>query len=248
MLKLQEYDFETYHCDICDDTQYIEVKDEFGYPVLERCKCQLTRKINRNLKESGLMEEFKKMSLDTFKAVYGYQKTMLDKSIEFLKQIDYTDDKHYKKAWFIVSGQVGSGKTHICTGISSQCILMGKSFEYIRYVSDMPKLAKDQMNFNEDIKYQAERKIDAIKNCEVLYIDDFLKMEFDRMTFQLVWEIIDYRYNKSKLVTIISTEKFYQELKRMDSAFASRIYERTQRDRFYVEIGREDERNYREKE
>ena len=245
MLKLQEYSDNT-HCELCNDTKYIEKVDLNGYLYLVRCSCQTTRKIAYNLKESGLMEDFKRMTLDNFKTDKVYRKFMYDKSIEFLTQLDETTEDHYKKSWLIVSGQVGSGKTHICTGVSAQCIMLGKSFQYVRYVSDMPKLAKDLNNFNVDTKKRAEDKLKEIKEADVLYIDDFLKVDLDKLTFNLIWEIIDSRYYNPNLITIISTEKYYSELKRIDAAFASRLYERTQQQRFYIEVGRNDDRNYRE--
>ena len=93
---------------------------------------------------------------------------------------------------------------------------------------------------------RAEDKLKEIKEADVLYIDDFLKVELDKLTFNLIWEIIDSRYYNPNLITIISTEKYYSELKRIDAAFASRLYERTQQQRFYIEVGRNDDRNYRE--
>lgn len=245
MLKLQEYN-DNINCDKCNNTRYIEKLDLNGFPYLVRCSCQITRKIAYNLKESGLMQDFKRMTLDNYKTDKKYQKFAHKKAIEFLEQLDSITEERYKKSWFIVSGQVGSGKTHICTGISAQCIMLGKSFQYVRYVSDMPKLAKDLNNFNVDTKERAEVKLKEIKEADVLYIDDFLKVELDKLTFNLIWEIIDTRYYNPNLITIISTEKFYSELKRIDAAFASRLYERTQQDRFYVEIERNNDRNYRE--
>ena len=56
-----------------------------------------------------------------------------------------------------------------------------------------------------DTKKRAEDKLKEIKEADVLYIDDFLKVDLDKLTFNLIWEIIDSRYYNPNLITIIST-------------------------------------------
>ena len=145
--------------------------------------------------------------------------------------------------WYMVGGQYGSGKTHICTAISGQLIMQGKTFFYLPYVSMIPSLANDLKNFYADVKGKAEDTINKIKNVDVLYIDDFLKT---KTHIDLIWQIIDYRYQQKNAITIISSELYYNEMKAIDGALASRIWQRTKQTKYSVEIGRDESRNKRE--
>lgn len=248
MLKLQEFkkNNQNYHCETCNDKRYIEKHDLNGLISYVRCECQKTIKILKTINESGLTGSFEELTFDNFTTKQEYQKIMYKKGINFLENALKNNDK---ENWFILSGQVGSGKTHICTAISGQLVLNGKSFFYLPYVSLMPKLAMDLKNFYLDVKEKAERLLENIKNVEVLYIDDFLKIK-EREQFNLIWQIIDYRYQNKKLITIISTELYYDtgnSIKALDSAMASRIYERAKGGEYFVEVGQDNDKNYREK-
>lgn len=233
----------THDCPKCNNTGYIlDERDPFKNTVI-RCECQVTKRIISQIKNSGLSSQFINHTFDAFETKEPFQRNMKNTALEFLDKIEETDDE-YGKHWIVFSGQYGSGKTFIAEALSGQLVLRGKTFYYLPYVSVIPKLAKDLLNFDVDIKQQAERDLERIKSVEVLYIDDFLKTLGKN---DLIWEIIDYRYKRHDLMTIISTELFYDELKRMDGAFASRIYQRTAYGKYFVEIEKNSSRNYREK-
>ena len=77
------------------------------------CECMPKRKINRRLAESGLAYDFKRYRLDNFKNKKSYHKIMYDKAIKFI-------DNPTQAIYY--GGQVGSGKSHICTAISKHMI------------------------------------------------------------------------------------------------------------------------------
>lgn len=228
-------------CKLCDNKGYVLSTKERN--AVELCSCRTQRKIQSMLIKSGLIGDFKTKRFDNFITKEVYQKKPYDSALYFLEQIDKPSKSNNKKSWFVVSGQYGSGKTHLCTAISGQAILMGKTFYYLPFMAVLPRLATDLKNFYVDIKSKAETLLEEIKNVEVLYIDDFLKT---KENLALIWEIIDYRYINPKLITIISTEKYYEEIKAIDGSLASRIYERTQKDLYFNEIARVSGRNWRE--
>lgn len=228
-------------CKICNNQLYILSKTERN--AVELCSCRNQRKIQSMIIKSGLIGDFKTKRFDNFITKDLYQKKPYDSALDFLENIDNLNPINNKKSWFVMSGQYGSGKTHICTAISGQAILMGKSFYYLPFMAVLPRLATDLKNFYIDVKNKAEKLLEEIKNVEVLYIDDFLKT---RENLALIWEIIDYRYINPKLITIISTEKYYEEIKAIDGSLASRIYERTQKDLYFNEIAKIAGRNFRE--
>jgi DNA replication protein DnaC len=65
-----------------------------------------------------------------------------------------------------------------------------------------------------------------LKTFPVLYIDDFLKGGITDADIRLAFELLNYRYNNSSLLTIISSEVDLKNIFDADEALAGRIYER----------------------
>ena len=121
----------------------------------------------------------------------------------------------------------------------------------VRYMVWASEVIRLKANKNDDEVYS--RLIGPYQTCKVLYIDDFFKMpksstqkptQSDVMT---AFEILNYRYNNKKLITIISTEQSIDNIIEFDEALGSRIYEMTKynsaHNRNVLKI--EDGRNYR---
>ena len=83
--------------------------------------------------------------------------------------------------------------------------------------------------------------VNDLKNIEVLYLDDFFKVEQGKLPTQsdvnIAWEILNFRYNKN-LKTIISTELLLADIENIDESTAGRIIEKATRE-FCVNIGKD---------
>ena len=68
-----------------------------------------------------------------------------------------------------------------------------------------------------------------LKTVSVLYIDDFLKCRGapSDSDINIAFELLNARYNNTKLTTIISTERSISEILGLDEALGSRIVERS---------------------
>ena len=153
----------------------------------------------------------------------------------------YAAAKAYAAApagWFLAGGQVGSGKTHICTAI-----LQELSLRYpVRYMLWRDESARIKALLNEP---EGVERMRDLKTAPVLYIDDLFKGA-ERPTqgdLNIAFELLNYRYNDERLYTIISTEKLLDELIAIDEAIGSRIAERSKGHR--VQINRDPARNWR---
>lgn len=219
-------------CKLCKNKGVIYYLEEFYDEALKECECLTQRKIHRELKNSGLEYEFKTKTFDAFKTKNLYQKIMKEKALHFIDS-----ENPY---WFTILGQSGSGKTHLCTAISNTLINQGKTFKYFPFARDIIRIANGLKSFNPVIKKEAEELIEEYKKVDVLYIDDFLKIK----TYDVVFELIDYRYS-ANLKTIISSELSIQELLDYDVAIAGRIREKS--GEFVVSIKNDPERNMRMK-
>ncbi len=197
--------------------------------VCVECSCITVRNnINRATK-SGLSSVLKKYSLDNYKISNEWQGQIKKKAYTYLEK---------KQGWFFIAGQSGAGKTHICTGICRELIKSGHDVKYMLWLDDIYKLKK----FDDE----AEKLREYLKNVEVLYIDDFFKVDKSEKPssadVRLAMEILNYRYINNKM-TLISTEKNISEIFEIDVAVAGRIAEMGKEN--IINIKEEKEKNYR---
>jgi len=224
-------------CEICNGKGLIAFID--GDCVrCKPCKCRI-REINElRLKKSGLKDLLDIYTFDNFKVEEEWQKRLKESAIEFLKE---------PKGWFFVGGQVGCGKTHICTAIVGELLKRGFESRYIVWTNEVTKL---KANKNDEDAYN--RLISPLEIAKVLYIDDFLKVGGNSDTptasdIRTAFEILNYRYNNRKdLITIISSEKTIDNIIDCDEALGSRINEMSKKFRSIIKY--EKSRNYRLKQ
>ncbi len=209
-----------------------------GCQALRPCECMKVRRSLSIIKNSGLSNLLDEYTLDNFDASAPWQKIMKDKAQLF---IDDTIGN-----WFFAGGQVGSGKSHICTAIVNELMKRGSEALYMRWRDDSVSLkrsiASDGPEYFEEInKY---------KRVKVLYIDDFFKTERGKQPtaadINLAFELLNHRYINKDLVTIISSERFIDDLLSIDEAIGSRIYQRSRK--YCIEITNDKSKNIRLKE
>lgn len=197
-----------YNCPLCKNRgDFYVIRD--GYLFSQDCECMKIRNAIREANNSGFDGSMKVNTFDTYKAESNWQEDVLKKAKAFV----------VNGKWFAILGESGSGKTHICTAITRDLFMQGKSVKYMQWVEDSGRL---KARVNEPQEYDA--LLDVFKNAEVLFIDDLFKIEPTIADVRLAYELINYRYVK-KLTTIISSEKQLDELMEIDSAIAGRINE-----------------------
>lgn len=223
-----------YDCPVCMNRGYVYVVR--GDDMTQRqCSCLEVRRSMRRIRESGLADSFEACSFASFTTEYPWQKTMKTTAQKFIS--DCGNGK-----WFYVGGQVGSGKTHICTAIVGKLLNEGKSGRYMRWRDDSVRL---KACINDDAEYN--RLIAPLKSVDVLYIDDLFKVANGNppkdADVNLAFEILNHRYINKRLATILSGERTMDELIAIDEAVGSRIYERTKG--YCLIVPKNSEYNYR---
>lgn len=231
-----------YCCDICKNKGYvvklIEDKPEDFRQVICDCKCVPIRNSILRMRRSGLKDIIKDYTFDKFEASEPWQQTLKTAAMGYAAN---------PVGWFFVGGQSGAGKTHICTAISREFLLSGRSVKYMLWRDDVVRL---KANVNDSEIYQ--KMIDEYKRVDVLYVDDLFKTgkSWNDMEqkptgadINIAFEIFNFRYNNPASVTIISSELTEDELMDIDEAVGGRIYERSRA----ITIGRDRSRNYRVK-
>ncbi len=193
------------------------------------------RRSLRRLEQSGLSDLLSESTFDKFSAKAPWQQTLLDMARRFLAQAN-------SGRWLYLGGQVGCGKTHLCTAVVGALLEQGYSARYMQWRSDIVPI---KASVNDAVGYA--KLVDPLKKAHVLYIDDLFKVEQGKRPtpadVNVAFDILNYRYNQRNTVTILSGECTMDQLMDVDEAVGSRIYQRTKG--FCGIVARDPRKNYR---
>lgn len=203
-----------------------------GYETYITCECMEIRRNVRLINESGLKDMMEENTFSSYKAVEPWQKYVLETAKA------YAEDP--QGLWFVICGQSGAGKTHLCTAIVGSLLQKGIETKYCLWIDE----SKHLKSIANDPEYAKE--IAVYKKVPCLYIDDLFKTKdgvpVTGPDVTLAFEIINYRRN-NKLITIISSEKTSQELIAIDQATGGRIVQMAQN--YLIDIAPDQKKNYR---
>lgn len=211
-----------FNCKACKNRGGFMRLTENGNPVFRKCTCANTREMIKNLKDSGLADYIEKYTFDKYKATKLWQKEIKKSATDFVKDAE--------NKWFFIGGQSGAGKTHICTAITAEFLKLGKKAHYMLWRDEITEL---KTSITDVVFYK--KTMHKLKTVEVLYIDDFLKNGKEKdgslqkpspAEINIIFEILNSRYNSLNLFTIISSERLLSEIKNIDWAVGRRIEER----------------------
>lgn len=208
--SLADYGLDNVDCEKCGNTGVLVTRQPDGTTYARECDCMNKRRSLRRIKNSGIADSLERYTFESYKTENDAQRKVKSKALEYCSS---------SPCWFYLSGCSGSGKTHICTAICS--ILIDRHEVYYMSWRDESVALKREVN---DEAY--EKHISKLKRVNVLYIDDFLKGSASDADIRLAFEIMNARYNDTKLRTIISSERDIKEVLSIDEALGGRIYER----------------------
>ena len=205
-------------CPICLGNGYELYEAEDGKEYARKCKCRLIEEARSRFIKSGLASSFANKSFEQFET-YGNSVLIDAKETaeRFVNQ--FREGAPEVSPSLLLCGQVGAGKTHLGTACSMKLLEQDIAVIYMGYREEVTSL---KTKIIDEEAYT--RVVDKFKKAEVLFIDDFLKGKINETDVNIVYEIINYRYN-NKLPTIISTEKALEGLIAFDEAIGSRIIE-----------------------
>lgn len=210
-------------CEKCKNTGYI-IKYTLDRCYAQKCECYEITIAKQRVEKSGMLKT------KTFENFIPTNKTMA--KVKSICQ-DYSKEKS-----LIITGQVGTGKTHLCMAIGNKLLKEGIPVIYMDYrkvISDLKFNITDREYFlAETHKYITTK---------TLIIDDLFKNGATVAELRILYEITNERYKKN-LNFIITSEKSLEELLDIDEAITSRIVEKAKGN--IIDIRNED--NYRLKE
>ncbi len=207
-----------YECPDCKDTGFLYHQDENGYGYCKPCKCTELKIARERLERSGLAKEFREKSFENYFTGGNSQREEAKHKAEHYTE-DFPNIRSSPHHSMMLCGQVGAGKTHLGTACSMKLINQGVPVIYMGYREEITALKAriiDPDLYN--------REMNRYKRANVLFIDDFLKGKVTETDLNIIYEIINYRYNNN-LPVILSTEKTLDDLIIFDEATASRLIE-----------------------
>jgi len=230
-------------CPYCDGDGWIHHINENGNRSCEKCQCRIAKEAVQRIKNSGLGTVLDAWTLDAFKTEQPYQQTMKDTAQRYAQHIQDGGD-----SWLYMGGQVGCGKSHLCTAVCGELLKTRFPVRYMRWVTasgDIKRHVNDPDAFSEIL--------DPLKTAKILFVDDLFKMQHrpgdkPRPTdadVKIAFELFDYRYAERKPTIITSEWMLSDELMDIDAGTFSRVYEMAKG--FLVEIAPEMRKNYRTK-
>ncbi len=204
-------------CEFCNGIGYEAINIDGEIQFVE-CRCTKMKLSDRYRLHSSISMGLKYMTFDSF--ITGDVEVLTNAKN---KALDYVRDFDNKVGWrnnfILFHGQPGSGKTHLGIAISNALLDKGYEVVYMPYRNSITEIKQNITN------YDVYRKLMArYSGCGVLYIDDFLKGKVTEADVNVIYEIINYRYNNN-LPIIMSTEKSLEEMLDFDEAIGSRIIE-----------------------
>lgn len=208
---LEGYGLNNVDCPLCENRGYIMYKKD-GLDYARECDCMAQRRSLRRIHNSGMEDMLSRYSFDSYQTPDEARERIKRRAQAFAES---------DEGWFWIAGRSGSGKSHICTAICSELIARGKETVYMKW-RDESRALKSLMNSDE-----VDEPLRRLKQVPVLYIDDFLKGGVTDADVRLAFEILNARYNDSRLRTILSSELSLREICELDEALGGRIYERS---------------------
>lgn len=133
--------------------------------------------------------------------------SLLPLTYNFAKLEDFNIELHYINKSLFVHGVSGVGKTHLLVALLKRQLslsldkIIPPSIAYCRYIS-FPELLDYLKNVWNNILMDCE--LDTYLNSYWLYIDDFNVIENKPWIYNVVYKIINYRWNNNLPLIIAS--------------------------------------------
>jgi len=188
-----------------------------GRAVAIECECRKEKVISKKLEFANIPSKFSGMIIDDFKIndnnIYKKQQSienaMLGKRV-VAKFIDrFKKMKQEKKGLYLYSNEVGSGKSMLASIIGNELIHKHKAQVKFSTTGDILNAIRATYNPVSDV--QTHELIKAIREVEVLILDDIGQDGLKKDTNDRLYEILNYRSGR-EVITIFTSNCRIEDL------------------------------------
>lgn len=183
---------------------------------MEKCQCLKDKSLDAKLSFAQIPEEYRQSRINNFEInLYrtdeSKERAAIAKRVAANFVANYESMKNQGKGLYFYSYEKGSGKTRLSCSIANA--LVKKYDAKVRFIRFVDLLNELKNSFNGKTDVNASEMIEAVKNIEVLVIDDLGVEKVSEWVEEVVTSILDHRLNQ-KLVTIITSNSNIEELDR----------------------------------
>ena len=129
----------------------------------------------------------------------------------------FSDIKWREKNGIILSGDSGIGKTHLAAAISNELINRRVAVFFVNAPEVYDRI-RDEIGNKDYTKA-------TMKSCELLILDDLGKEKRSEWTDQILYEVVNNRYEAKKPIIITTNYSAKELATRIDKAVLSRLFE-----------------------
>jgi DNA replication protein DnaC len=230
----------TKYCEFCgQELEQLKWGDNFYISAYKACECEESKKARAEV------ERLKAQKQKEEKIKYLYEKSAMSKRARNCKFLNYQLNiynsdaykicreyaenfdkiKNKAKNGLFIAGECGVGKSHIAFATANELI---ENEKRVICTSMIDLLADLRGNFQNSVT-----EVDTLAkytNCELLIIDDLGKEKPTEWALQMIYSIVDHRYNELKPIIVTTNYTATDLIKRFtvsnDNATASAIIDR----------------------
>ena len=193
----------------CDGmTRHIEkqrelYRQEREKELKEKQERELKRRIEINRRNCGMPAKYKRRTFDAFKVnsendyAFRVSKAYADR---------FEEIRTHEQNGLIISGPVGTGKTHLAASVANALLNVGQK---VICMPSIDLLAAIRATYKEN--GNDEEIINEFKTADLLIIDDLGKEKATEWSVQMIYSIVNSRYENEKPM-IITTNYTPDEL------------------------------------
>ena len=205
-------------CPRCHDAGWLRVEVSVGHPSfgrMIRCDCLIEKETkqrgreNRRLSQLDGLEDRSFESFDT--SVQGVEDA-------FAITKAFADEPD---GWLVMTGRVGSGKTHLAVAIANARLAAGEQTVMFTVVPDLLDHLRATFDPSRGIDY--DERFNQFRNAFLLVLDDLGTENTTPWAREKLFQIINHRYNE-RLPTVITTNRPFSEI---DERIVSRMLDRS---------------------
>lgn len=232
-------------CSICGDVTkkkvYLKHLNKW-FDVFPECSCKQKEYNKQDKQREELENKYniinnKKKCFDNGKMINWNFDNSDTKNTDFIgacknyvENFDYMDNQ---RKWIYLYGKTGSGKTYASSCIANYLIEKGYSCKLTSFIKIEYKMSQEF--------YSRSMLIDELMSYDLLIIDDYKAERNTQSVNEIIYAIINGRYEKNKPVLITSNVGI-SSLKRAEDEHNKRIVSRLQEMCIFVKNTQEDRR------